>query len=437
MVRLGRLVKHSAYAEKETHVELNTDDPYQRYAQAHTENVDRYVEAARKQQAYQEQLARLQNDTKGVGVDSTLPAPPPPPLDQQKLLNILWDFKDSARRRHMKPSHIMHYGQEYLTMYPLKWIELCINVVWVGILWVVLVGKNASDGPWLYYHYFTNWMWTMNVVFYTVDLATYTDWTGTAQFFWIYVAWWPFFGNVCQVFVLVFPLLYINPAILIDTADEIGWSSALIGERLVHVIPFFRAILWLLLRQRDIVDVLGHFWWHKARDRKFFIGYLMMVLVGANGIIIIYCLNHDFRRVYGVDIQPFASVFLIELIFFLSIVLPVVVMSPLGLPLRHHAYHRRTMPLFLTAEEVQKVSERSSILPLFDRQHSKTSAAGGADSHHGHYGKTAHKADFDVNPHTPQKAAAPLVLSIGRVVAVQRRRADAQHTAHHGQVIHT
>lgn len=278
--------------------------------------------------------------------------------DVDSAATKVWLYLQRERQRRERPSasDVAHYGREYLTMYPLKWFELGINVVWVSLLWTVLIGKNIGDGPWLYYHYFTNWMWTLNTIFYTVDLIGYADWTGTLQFYWICIAWWPFFGNVCEVFALVIPLLYINPAILLDTAEEIGWPTALLGERIVHVIPFFRAMLWLLLRQQDVIDVLSHFWWRTTRDKKFFVCYVILVVLLANAMIAAYVLNFNFHRVYGIELSWWWVLVMVEAIYALTIVLPIIFLSPIGSVIRHNAYRRAPLPLLLTATGAQDVA---------------------------------------------------------------------------------
>jgi hypothetical protein len=245
-----------------------------------------------------------------------------------------------------------HYGIERMQMYPWKWVDFVVNVLWVFVLWMIFGAKIPTDGAWLYFHYFTNWMWTINTVFYTVDLITYLDYTGTLQFYWLYVAWWPFFGNVCQVFWLVIPLLWLNPRIVVETADQIGWSATLVGERLVHVLPLVRAWFYLWCRSRDIIDVLRHYWWCNDRDRRFFAGYILIMWLSGNSLIAAYCLNYDFHRVYGLDLNIGVAFLMIQVIFALFLVLPILLMSPAGAVMRLYGFrHAGDVPLEL--KEVQ------------------------------------------------------------------------------------
>lgn len=267
------------------------------------------------------------------------------------------DLEDAVRRKQasVHRQHIQrrvenaaHYGIERLRMYPWKWVEFVVNVVWVFVLWFIFSAKVPTDGPWLYFHYFTNWMWTTNVLYYTVDLLTYLDYSGTLQFYWLYVAWWPFFGNVCQVFWLVIPLLWLNPRIVVETAEQIGWSATLVGERIVHVLPLVRAWFYLWCRSRDIIDILRHYWWENPRDRNFFALYMMFMWLGGNLLIAAYCLNYDFHRVYGLDLNYGVAFVMIQVIFVLFLILPVLLMSPAGAVMRLYGFrHADEMPLEL------------------------------------------------------------------------------------------
>lgn len=248
--------------------------------------------------------------------------------------------------------HAAHYGIERLRMYPWKWVDFVVSVVWVFLLWLVFGSKVPTDGPWLYFHYFTNWMWTSNTIYYTVDLVTYLDYSGTLQFYWLYVAWWPFFGNVCQVFWLVIPLLWMNPRIVVETAEEIGWSATLVGERLVHVLPLVRAWFYLWCHSRDIIDVLRHYWWERSRDRWFFALYVLLMWLGGNLLIAAYCLSYDFHRVYGLDLNIGVAFLMIQVNFALFLVAPILLMSPAGAVMRLYGFrHADDAPVEL--REVQ------------------------------------------------------------------------------------
>lgn len=252
------------------------------------------------------------------------------------------------QRNQRRVENAAHYEIERLRMYPWKWVEFIVNVVWVFMLWFIFSVKVPTDGPWLYFHYFTNWMWTTNVLYYTVDLLTYLDYSGTLQFYWLYVAWWPFFGNVCQVFWLVIPLLWLNPRIVVETADQIGWSATLVGERIVHVLPLVRAWFYLWCRSRDIIDILRHYWWENPRDRSFFAFYMVYMWLGGNLLIAAYCLNYDFHRVYGLDLNYGVAFVMIQVIFVLFLILPILLMSPAGAVMRLYGFrHADEMPLEL------------------------------------------------------------------------------------------
>lgn len=275
--------------------------------------------------------------------------------------------------------HAAHYGVERLRMYPWKWVDFVVNVVWVFLLWLVFGSKVPSDGPWLYFHYFTNWMWTSNTIYYTVDLLTYLDYSGTLQFYWLYVAWWPFFGNVCQVFWLVIPLLWMNPRIVVETAEEIGWSATLVGERLVHVLPLVRAWFYLWCRSRDIIDVLRHYWWERPRDRWFFALYVLLMWLGGNLLIAAYCLSYDFHKVYGLDLNVGVAFLMIQVNFALFLVAPILLMSPAGAVMRLYGFkHADEAPVEL--HEVREARTPPTASAAASRAKGAAMAAGVASS---------------------------------------------------------
>lgn len=277
---------------------------------------------------------------------------------------------------HHPVQHAAHYGIERLRMYPWKWVDFVVNVVWVFLLWLVFGSKVPTDGPWLYFHYFTNWMWTSNTIYYTVDLLTYLDYTGTAQFYWLYVAWWPFFGNVCQVFWLVMPLLWMNPRIVVETAEEIGWSATLVGERLVHVLPLVRAWLYLWCRSRDIIDVLRHYWWERPRDRRFFAGYVLFMWLAGNLLIAAYCLSYDFHRVYGLDLNIWVAFLMIQVNFALFLVGPIILMSPAGAVMRLYGFkHTDEAPVELREVEEARTPPTASAAALRARGNAQAAGA--------------------------------------------------------------
>lgn len=292
------------------------------------------------------------------------------------LLNLPQDAE--IRKKNLefqrRAEYAAHYGIERMRMYPWKWVEFIVNVLWVFILWLIFSTKVPTDGPWLYFHYFTNWMWTTNVIYYTVDLITYLDYSGTLQFYWLYCAWWPFFGNVCQVFWLVMPLLWMNPRIVVETAEEIGWSATLVGERLVHVLPLVRAWFYLWCRSRDIIDVLRHYWWENRRDRWYFSIYMLLMWLGGNLLIAAYCLNYDFHRVYGLDLNVGVAFVMIQVVFLLFLVLPILLMSPAGAVMRLYGFrHTEEMPLELHELELARTPPTVSDM--------KRRAKGGSGAH--------------------------------------------------------
>lgn len=245
------------------------------------------------------------------------------------------------------------YRAERLTMYPIKYVALAWSILNATLLWSLIAYKIYNDGALAFYHFFTNWMLTVNALFFTGDIISYLDPTGRLQRFWLLAYLWPYFGNVSAVFVLVFPLLGLNPNIMIETASQVGWSTTFIGERIVHVLPFFDALMWFVLRCEDIVDVLSTFKWDTTRNKCYFLLYLLVTVLCCNLIILCYCVSYDYEKIYGVQVSGVVAFFGIQIIYCIFVLFPIVVLSPVGRYLRKAAYRRDYHPIEITLSTIR------------------------------------------------------------------------------------
>lgn len=226
---------------------------------------------------------------------------------------------------------------EYLTLYPAKIVAFCMSLGLALLLWIALFVRVGLDGVPTYIQYFTNWMFTFNVIFYTGDVISYLDWTGNLQHYWIAFIWWPFFANVAQVFWLVFILLIQNPDLLMQSAEEYGLGLTLGVERFIHVIPFVFCLLWGILRLRDIVHVMSRFPWVDGYKGLYFV-YLVYNFFIANSFLFCYWANYDFYEIYGVSIYPAAGILLIEIIYLVHNTVAILIFSPICRHVRDAAY---------------------------------------------------------------------------------------------------
>ena len=81
-----------------------------------------------------------------------------------------------------------------------------LDVLWSIVLWGVLIYKIVNDSPEEYFKYYTNWTWTYNTMFYTVDFILIMLSTRFFEYLFHMTFWWNFYCNVWLVGILVFPL---------------------------------------------------------------------------------------------------------------------------------------------------------------------------------------------------------------------------------------
>lgn len=244
--------------------------------------------------------------------------------------------------------------------YPLQYFMKApvfgLTVGWWIICFVGTAAKVAfNDGS--FTQFFTNWMWVFNFVFYTFDVISYFDPTGYINFYLIYGVWPPFFGNVAQVFFIVMMILYEHPQLITDEADEFGWGIVILVERIVHVMPFVVQLFWIAMRAPDIILVLKSFQWRRG-FRAIFLIYLFMIYVFAHIPFITYIGVYDFHKVYHVWIPEWIGLILAEIIFIMTVLLPVAALSPAMEDCRGYAY--RTAPMVTNSKVYKVIYEKPS-----------------------------------------------------------------------------
>lgn len=138
-------------------------------------------------------------------------------------------------------------------------VLLVINLIWVILLWVGVIGKAFNDDSYDYVRHYTNWMWTIGAIYYTFDLIGLLSETRMMECILLLVPWWVFFANVNNVFWLTFIMVYDNPGTLTDNFEENGGDLypglVFLGDRLFHIVPVFMAYLNLFIRAPDFIDV--------------------------------------------------------------------------------------------------------------------------------------------------------------------------------------
>lgn len=246
----------------------------------------------------------------------------------------LYDERQTTAHDSSGHAYIVREQQYLLEIIPLdgrlppyfgKWFFFGAEVLWTLFLWAGAIATIYVDGFDVYAHYFTNWMWTINLIYYTVDLLTFVDMSGRVQFKWIAIMWWPLWGNVSQVFFLVFIMFCDNPDIIGQPAKEYGLCPVLLVDRFKHVLPFVFGWMYMIFRHKDfriiLINIAGFGW-------RWLTALVLFNFASAHLILFGYWSNFDFYRVYGLSLSLWIGVLLVELIYILSIVIVVLWFSP-------------------------------------------------------------------------------------------------------------
>ena len=223
-----------------------------------------------------------------------------------------------------------------------------IELFWLVILWAGVVVTLYLDGFDQYSHYFTNWMWTINAAFFTLDVLSFLDATGKVQFVWVASAFWPVYANVSQVFWLVFIMICDNDDVIGIPINDYGVCPVLLADRIKHILPFVVNNFYIILRHRDITKVLqtvGFYGW------KFLVVYIILQVIFAHFVLFGYWSNFDFYSVYGLSINVWIGLAIVEVIYLLFLVVPIILLSPYMAQfwndLDHKVDHFQVDPQFL------------------------------------------------------------------------------------------
>lgn len=136
----------------------------------------------------------------------------------------------------------------------LYWVRLLMVVVWFGILAAAAIYKLATSPLYDYVCHLTNWAWTAQLVFYSLDLLSYVDRTGKFSFAIVSQLFWLMNGLDWMVFTLMFAVLDNNPMLFVQIAEQgdIPLGIVMNGDRLFHIVPSLINFAYLLLNRKVI-----------------------------------------------------------------------------------------------------------------------------------------------------------------------------------------
>jgi hypothetical protein len=119
-------------------------------------------------------------------------------------------------------------------------------------LFAVFIYKWATDGAESYFEHYTDWSWTFqNIFFFLVSFSScgqaspYCDRVVSRT---ICCCYFPLLGTVTAIFVGVIVFLLTDDVFLVDLFDEYAEGLVVVGNTLVHTIPFIALIFYTFLQ---------------------------------------------------------------------------------------------------------------------------------------------------------------------------------------------
>ena len=179
---------------------------------------------------------------------------------------------------------------------------LIFIIVWLLALYSAAILKITSDGFHSYFMHFTNWNWTIHIIFFSSELyALFTghEWHRIIN---LIVFFWIVNGTSWLVFWLVFLMIRDNPDAILGLIKEKGgpyeaWV-VLDGHALSHVLIIVTLLVYSMLVWRHLIDGVIFMVGRKIRSRAFALASMMLYPLLIIGLYITF---FDFQTIYGLS----------------------------------------------------------------------------------------------------------------------------------------
>jgi len=242
----------------------------------------------------------------------------------------------SCRYTICPPSVPKHFGDGRLL------VIMALEIIWVTTLWLGVFAKLMSESVKEYISHYTNWIWTFNAVYYTIDLIMITRRTRVGEKHWLLFAFWPFAMNVWLMALLVFSMLMSNPETITENFKENGGDftpgQVFYADRLFHVVPTWFELVYFLLRIIDFRVLFKKAFgkhikniWKGSRNLADYTIFLYIAFESFIGTMFffVYYNSFDFKLVYGVNTQVWLGIIVLLVVMVSTIWIPIILLSPL------------------------------------------------------------------------------------------------------------
>jgi hypothetical protein len=246
------------------------------------------------------------------------------------------DLKHRAERQVDLYQLALRDGVEPIIMHNSVGLALILSALWATVIWLGVVYGLASDGWNVYSRYFTNWMWTSGAVFYTIYVVGFLDASGLVHDRLIYIAFWPYFANVMAVLFLARVMLLEDSSMLTEAAEEYSLNVVQMVDWVKHSLPAVVIFIWIVCLRSNIETVMARLRYDTPQDREFFWLYTLVNFIICNALPVGYSVNNNFHHVYHMKLNTGVAIVIIEVIYVLFLVLPILLTSPVSDPYSHH-----------------------------------------------------------------------------------------------------
>lgn len=183
----------------------------------------------------------------------------------------------------------------------LRVLGFIISLIWAVITWFLLLWKTNSDGSPNVAQFFTNWIWTVNLIFYTLDIISYLDSDGSIFFNIISMIFPILHGTNWVVFLVVFLILDENPNLILQEGANHPLGLVFIGDRFYHVLPLVVMLLYMVFRRYMIGQVV-HFWLAQL-PKSYNIFWMVWVLLSPFLLILVYFGLYNAIQIYSLTVS--------------------------------------------------------------------------------------------------------------------------------------
>jgi hypothetical protein len=193
-----------------------------------------------------------------------------------------------------------------------------LQITWATWMAIAAIAKLSEYGFGEYVKHYTNWSWTLQVLFYYSTLGVpfllgglmdIDSAAGDLTLLLVGIAFLPLHGIVWSVLALVSVMLATKAELFLDVLEEVAPTLVMLGDSIYHFWPVLAILIYYIAYRRVINVALNRVIVRQQLYRSSF-RLLLFILYQAFGgslfSVAVYTLIFDVQEVYKTDV-PFAA----------------------------------------------------------------------------------------------------------------------------------